>query len=113
MARVEAVDMWTRLHYRYRPESVELIRTPDWMLNDWDTGGMVEGDCDDIATFLGAIMYTLGYHSRFMAIRTKSDVSDFLHVFLQVLDFGRWVNMDPVVPYGYRIPEYGQMVVDI
>lgn len=107
------LDSWIRRHFRYRPELYEVLRTPEFMLNDLETKGFVEGDCDDISIFYAAILRTLGYEVRFVAIR-YSHPELFEHVFIEFENTGRgWVRLDPTAERGTIHEELERMVVNV
>lgn len=108
-----ALDNFVRGHFRYRGENVEVIRTPEFMLNDLMTTGKFEGDCDDAATFIAAIAKTLGMMCRFVAIRYRGD--SFEHVFVEIYDpvAAQWRVFDPTVKHGTRYDEIERMVESV
>src|SRR5262245_39935598 len=78
------LERWTRDHFVYRDEHEELIRTPLFMLQDMgrSSGNRIiglEGDCDDVATFLTAAAKVLGRPARLVAIRANRGNPDFEH----------------------------------
>lgn len=74
------------------------------MLNDLETLGYVEGDCDDIATFVSAIVKRIGYDSRLHAMKSSFD-GEYDHVFSEARIGEFWIPIDPTVELGttYRI----------
>ena len=90
-------DDFVRGAYRFRDESREVVRTVDFTLNDYLARGVIEGDCDDVATFQAAGIAALGFPVRLVAIRTDPEVADFLHVYIEALDAGQWRRFDPTV----------------
>lgn len=110
------MEGWVRDHFIYRDESEEILRTPQFMLRDMgrisqDRVIGLEGDCDDIAGFLAAVTYTMGYPTRLVAIRTHSDNPSFEHVFSEANDGNQWVTLDPTVDPGTEIHSIDDMVV--
>lgn len=101
-----SLDMFLRNHYRYRPEQDEMVRTPDFMLSDYETLGYCEGDCDDVATLICALSRAAGFSSRLVAIAGvhENPGKDLDHVFSEVLcdgDHGKqWQIIDPTVERG-------------
>ena len=108
---LESIGRWLRRHYSFRPEAEEVLRTVDWMLNDFATAGYVEGDCDDASIFVAAVSLVLGYRVRLVAIRYR-DPLEFEHVYAEVFD-GRWVIVDLTVPEGTRYNVLERMVLDV
>lgn len=106
-----ALDSFVRSVFRYRDEDREIVRTIPFMLEWFETYGVLEGDCDCISTFIGASAAAMGYRSRFVAIRTDEFDSEFLHVFPEVWD-GAWIRFDPTVPLSVVDQEidYGRLI---
>jgi hypothetical protein len=92
-------DSWVRNHFQYRGEVEEVVRTPQRMFDDLERLGYFEGDCDDISTLNAAVLFTMGFPVRFVAIRYDGS-PEFLHVFVEFLYRGQWQRMDPTVPPG-------------
>ncbi len=111
------VDAWIRAHYRFRPESEELVRTVGRMVEEIQTLGFFEGDCDDAATFYASILYTLGFVVRLVAIRYDPREPEFQHVFVEYHDplygFTNWFRLDPTVPAGTVHREIERMIQDV
>jgi transglutaminase-like putative cysteine protease len=79
------------VRYQRDPLTVELVKTPMATLR---TG---VGDCDDIATLLGALVLLCGSPARFVTVGFRPD-GTFTHVFAEGQDprTRRWVTLDPV-----------------
>ena len=104
---LDDLDHFLRSRFRYRPEVEEILREPEWMLNDLSVLGYFEGDCDDIETLSAAVLAVLCVEVRFVAIRYSPDVNYLEHVFLEaraVNDRGMavWQPVDVTVPVGTR-----------
>lgn len=111
---LDSIDHHVRGHFWYRPEENEVVRTPERMIVDWSNTGHFEGDCDDVAVMLAFIFCTLGYRSRFVAIRYDNN-PNFEHVFVEAYDVeaGRWRVFDPTVDRGTIYQEQERMVVPV
>ena len=110
---VVAVDRWIRGHFRYRPDGQnEIVRTPDFMLNELQTTGYFQGDCDCVSVFYAAVLKSLGFRCRFAAIRF-SDPSEMEHVFVEFFSGSDWVRVDPTVPVGTVHTELERMTQNI
>jgi hypothetical protein len=114
----EDLDSWLRNHFTYRDETEEILRTPMYMLQDWgrissDRVIGLEGDCDDISTFVAAITKVLGLPTRLIAIRHDPSNPDYEHVFTQAFDHGSWQTLDPTVDAGTEIHAVQDMVVSV
>lgn len=95
------LDLWVRGHFRYRGELLEVVRTPAFMWNDWQTTGTFEGDCDDVSVMFATILTCLGWKMvRFVAIRYEPDNPGFSHVFVEVYYAGAWRVFDQTVSPG-------------
>lgn len=105
------VDTAIRRVYRFRNEIQELIRTPEFMMEDWITRGYLEGDCDDISTFTAAVVGAIGLRVRFVAIRTDPATMDFKHVFVEVFVDGNWYRLDATVSNQTDMQYYGERMV--
>lgn len=105
-------DRWIRGHFRYRPEGVEVVRTPEFMLEEYQRTGYFEGDCDCVSVFYATVIKILGYRVRFVAIR-YSDPSEFQHVFVEYYNGSQWVRVDPTAPFGTIHVELDRMVENV
>jgi transglutaminase-like putative cysteine protease len=110
LGSVVGVDRFIRSHYRYRDEVEEIVRTPQFMLNDLDRIGWIEGDCDDVSTLYAAFVSCLGLPARFVAIRYNANNPNFEHVFTQAYDGGKWITLDATVPGGTPMDAIEEMV---
>jgi Transglutaminase-like superfamily len=107
------LDSWIRHAFVYRGENQEVIRTPEYMLAQFEREGHLEGDCDDISTLYAAFLKALGFQSRFVAIRVGR-ATDFSHVYVEVSVPNGWIAVDPTVEHG--TPYFGEterMVLDV
>jgi hypothetical protein len=102
------LETFLRTHYRYRDEREEIVRTPEWMLNDLTRLGYIEGDCDDISTLAAASLLAIGWPEiRLVAIIYTPGKTVFEHVFVEFMNSGAWEPMDittapGVAPYALR-----------
>ncbi len=106
---VPGIDGWLRTHFTYRPEMNEVLRSPEFMVNDFENVlGVVEGDCDDAAVLCTSFLKVLGIPGRLTAIQSKAGM-DFDHVFGEGLVGSTFVPIDPTVEYGTRYTVYGML----
>ena len=111
VASAYAGDISSFFHaYMYRPEREEVLRSPEFMLNDFLYLGYFEGDCDD-ASIMGAAMWSLaGFPVRFVAIRYSANAKGFEHVFVEVWRLGEWMAFDPTVAPGTVYQRLEEMI---
>lgn len=69
---------------------VETIQAPDVTL------AAGQGDCDDKATLLAALLQSIGHPTQFVAIGF-SEPGVFEHVYVRTLIGERWLGMDPTI----------------
>lgn len=100
--QINAIFVWVQQNIRYVGDvtDVETLQTPEQTL---DIGG---GDCDDQVTLLAAMLESVFFHTREVAVGFVP--GEFEHVFLQVQlpDQSRWFSLDPTEPYpmGWQPP---------
>jgi transglutaminase-like putative cysteine protease len=102
------IDETLRRVYRYRDEDEEIIRTPEFMLNDLEQSGNIEGDCDDISTFTASLTKAMNFPTRLTGIMTHP-VNEYNHVFSEVRIGTEWLPIDLTVPLGTPYYIYGYM----
>lgn len=106
---LDKLDNDVRRVFHYRGEIQELIRTPEFMMEDWKERGYLEGDCDDVSTFFASVLIALGFNCRFVAIRTAADNVSFAHVFCEAQTKGKvWIRFDATVSNETILIYYGQ-----
>ena len=90
---------YVRDHIRYVRdiEGVETLQTPPATID------LEAGDCDDKSTLLAALLASIGYQSRFVAVGYRQPDS-YQHVYVEALLDGEWVPLDATVPkpFGWR-----------
>lgn len=89
---VAAVQSWVRDRIRYvrDPIGAEMVQTPKRTLE------IMTGDCDDKATVLAALLGSIGFATRFLAIGT--DGGPYSHVLAEVRLGTRWLPLESIVP---------------
>jgi hypothetical protein len=92
LAEALAVGRWVEVHVRYLRDttSVELVQHPAHTI---EAGA---GDCDDMATLIGALLLSIGHKVAFVTVAFAN--GQWSHVFAQIYDpkSGQWVVIDPV-----------------
>lgn len=88
---VQAVYHWVRDNIRFVRdiEGIETLATPQRTLS------LGQGDCDDQATLVAAILTALGFTTRFVAVGFGP--GQFSHVFAEVQLNGRWIPLETTV----------------
>jgi len=104
-AEVEAIREWVSYQVRYTEDitEVETLQTPEALLES------LQGDCDDQATLVAALVNAIGKKARFRAIAFAPD--EFAHVYTEVLlgppqDPRSWVSAETTedVHLGWQPP---------
>jgi transglutaminase-like putative cysteine protease len=113
LGSLSAVDQFVRANYKYRDEREEIVRTPEFMLNDLERIGYLEGDCDDVSTLYAAFIRALGYPARFVAIRYTPQNPNFEHVFTQAYAGGDWRTFDATVTPDVVLESLEQMTEEV
>ena len=79
-----------RVRYTLDPNGVEYIASPQRMIT------ILEGDCDDKAAFLAALLEAIGIPTRFVAV--GFDGAELSHVFVEAKFDSRWIALDATEP---------------
>jgi transglutaminase-like putative cysteine protease len=110
---VGLTDRFLRDHFRYVPEKIETLVTPEYLLTSLENTGKISGDCDDISILQGAIYKCLGFRIRFVAIRSEKENPNYDHVFTEVLVGNDWVVYDLTLPIGFRINYLSRVTIEV
>lgn len=86
-----ALYQWVRKNIRYRkdPRGMEWLQTPCRTLKEG------AGDCDCLATLLGALAESLGHPTRLVTVGPTKLLPK--HVAVEAYDGKRWITLDPVI----------------
>lgn len=86
---------WVRENIRYVMDvnEVETIHTPDVLLR------LRQGDCDDMATLLAAMLESVGHPARFVAVGPMPGA--FEHVYVETRIANAWIAADPTEPHDF------------
>lgn len=93
---IEALFTWVQRNIRYTkdPYRVEVLHAPRRMIE------LRAGDCDDMTIVLGAMLESIGHPVRLVIVGPNPRRPDlFSHVYLEAQDRGRWIALDPTMPY--------------
>ncbi len=98
MGQIRALHAFVRDHIRYVKDinGIETVHTPETLLS------VGQGDCDDKATLLAALLESIGHPTRFWAVGFKPGV--FSHVLVETQVGPKWLPLEttePVAP-GWR-----------
>lgn len=70
---------------------IETLHTPEKILEQ------MAGDCDDKSVLIAALLESIGYECRFVAIGFK--LNSFTHVFTQAKLRGKWITLETTEPW--------------
>ena len=94
-----AIQRWVQLHIRYTrdPVNAETLKIPSALLTS------PQGDCDDQATLVAALVMTIGFPARFVAIG-MNDPGVFDHVYTEAKLGTLWLSVETTedVPIGWK-----------
>ncbi len=96
LGEIRALFTWVQQHVRYTkdPFRVEVLHTARRMLE------LRAGDCDDMSILLAAMLESIGHPTRLVLVGPDpSQPTLFSHVYLEAWDRGRWIPLDPTMPY--------------
>lgn len=96
---------WLAAHWFFHkdPAGLELLRTPDFLLQEIQAAGVGRGDCDDAATLAAALGMAAGLEARFVLV-AFGDTLPFSHVFCELLTGCQgWAELDITRPD--QVPE--------
>lgn len=84
-----ALCRWVRAHIQYVRDirDVETVQTPVVTL------AYKQGDCDDQSTLLAALLESVGFETRFRAVKTDP-IGPFVHVVCEAHIDGQWVPLE-------------------
>jgi len=89
----------SRMTYVPDPDGFEFVTAPDILLADILQRGTAYGDCDDHVLLLNTMLQTIGFTTKFTAVRLN-DTSQYLdHVIATVWQNGTWVDYDPCAKF--------------
>ncbi len=93
-----SVENLARSSFVFVDEAEELLIDPSAQLNELEANGTIHGDCDDVAMFVAALLYSIGVEVRFKAVSAGLDGS-YQHVFAEyrLRGLNRWIPVDPTI----------------
>jgi transglutaminase-like putative cysteine protease len=92
--RATFLRSWLAQHTQFKadPDNLELVRTAVEQLARIARGGVMRGDCDDVATLGAALALAGGLQPRFVVLGFTGPDAPYSHVYTDVL--GGAVNLD-------------------
>ena len=104
LSEIAAVYYFVLENTRYAndPRTVELVRRPERVIAELESGKTPSLDCDDLVTFQAALLLALGREVRVVTVAFQKAMYkgqiQYSHVFLQAREprSGRWLVLDPV-----------------
>lgn len=86
----------TNTRFRPDPDGIELLRTGTEQLRRIQQYGVMEGDCDDIATLAAGMVAALGRQARFVVLGfgAPGAATSYSHVFAEMNVGGAWRDFD-------------------
>ncbi len=88
----------SRFKFVRDPSGVELLKSPAYMLGEWDRTGRITGDCDDAAILGASLALASGYRVRWVLLGFEPG-APFKHVFAEAQKGGGpWVDFDVTKP---------------
>ncbi|MGH2520947.1 MAG: transglutaminase-like domain-containing protein [Anaerolineales bacterium] len=96
LGEIKALFEWVQRNVRYTkdPFRLEVLHSPRRMLE------LRAGDCDDMAVLLGAMLESIGHPVRLVLVGPNPLRRHlFTHVYLEAYYKGRWIPLDPTMPY--------------
>lgn len=104
---IRAVHAFVRDQIRYVKDvnGVELLHTPEKMLE------IGQGDCDDKSMLVAALLESIGYPTRFVAISNAP--SKYCHVYAEVKLGTKWLSVEATenVSVGWQPKAYEKLII--
>jgi transglutaminase-like putative cysteine protease len=100
-AMAYAIRHWMESVFKFirDPAGVELLRTPEYMLRQFQNYSWISGDCDDAAILAAALGKSVGIPASFIAVGFSGDSLSHVFTVLQPRH-GHGVSMDVTRPAG-------------
>lgn len=108
---IRAIFEWVQRNIRYTRDTrlAETLQTPPATLE------LGQGDCDDLATLLAAMLGAIGHPARFVAVGFRRPGA-YSHVYAEGWTGAQWIALDAAVPHrmGWSPPgAVARMVVTV
>lgn len=96
----DAILQWLTRRFQFvrDPRGVELLKSPQVMLEEWERSGRATGDCDDAAILGAAVALASGYRVRWVLLGFRKS-GPYGHVYAEARrPRGPWVPFDVTRP---------------
>jgi transglutaminase-like putative cysteine protease len=103
--RALLIRRWLDEHLRFVPDprGVELVVTPEVLLEQIERGYYTQGDCDDAAVLGAALAKAIGLRARFVVLGFLERQGPWRHVYAAVqVGPSVWVDLDVTRPPDWR-----------
>jgi transglutaminase-like putative cysteine protease len=83
---VRSIFTWVLNHFRYRrdPTGLELVKGPEVSDAEITQRGFFQGDCDDVTTYLAALLKAMGYQVKVATIAIPGQGQAYRHIYPSV-----------------------------
>jgi hypothetical protein len=88
-----------RMTYVPDPDGFEFVTAPDVLLAGILQNGTAYGDCDDHVLLFNTMIMTIGFTTKFAAVKLSPGDPYFNHVISSVLIDGVWKDYDPCAKF--------------
>jgi hypothetical protein len=105
-ANLSMIRQYVEAHFHFvrDPHRVELLRTPEYLLQRMRARGVVYGDCDDAAQIVATLGKSVGFPAEFHAVSFHPAGTPYSHVFAVLrLPSGRGVEFDVTRPKQFQL----------
>jgi transglutaminase-like putative cysteine protease len=96
--QIRVVRDWLGQHVKFLADPYidgDVIRAPDYLLAQYAKDGVIQGDCDDVATLAASMLQAIGIPARFTALGFGGAAAPFVHVYAEAQEpSGQWVPLD-------------------
>jgi transglutaminase-like putative cysteine protease len=117
--KIPAVFDWVKKNIKYTPDpvdangqTIELFISPSRMVNNFNQGQSLSGDCDDMALTLTAMYRSIGTPANVVILDTKGQGYD--HAVCTVnTEKMNWIYADPTgnAPLGWEISFFQKYII--
>lgn len=80
--------------FRPDPPGLEILRGPDVLIEEFETFGRAEGDCDESAVLVASLLKALGQDAALILV-TTAPTKPLHHVYAAAWVGERWFTVDP------------------